>query len=225
MTQDLEDLPANTQEGKLRSYKAALESFAKVVRYCEATDRCRHEIISEFSGDKDLLREKKALEKRKREQERKKRDASPPLTASVEIDPGPSQRQRPTSSSSGDLGPESQDTDTTDTEPLCDYACDYCKFGASPLLRAKKKMIESMNGYGEEDGWEYSDIMDPMTKEGSGDDSSDDIDENHNDDNDPVATVSDHLDGKMSKHVRWRKSKSNLYTTVDIAQFELNEEN
>ncbi|KAI5306492.1 hypothetical protein KEM56_000613 [Ascosphaera pollenicola] len=163
-TQGLDSLLASTQEGKLRSYKAALESFAKVVKYCEATDRCRHEIIREFSGDEDLLREKRVLEKKKREQEREARATSPPLTASVEIDPGPSQQQRPqsSSSSSSNLDSRSQEPDTSEAGPLCDYACDYCKYGASPLQRAKKTMLESMNRYEKEDNWEYCDAVNLM---------------------------------------------------------------
>jgi superfamily II DNA helicase RecQ len=36
---------------KVRNREALLESFQKVVRYCESTTRCRHEIIQEYSGD------------------------------------------------------------------------------------------------------------------------------------------------------------------------------
>jgi superfamily II DNA helicase RecQ len=36
---------------KTRNREALLESFQKVVRYCESTTRCRHEIIQEYSGD------------------------------------------------------------------------------------------------------------------------------------------------------------------------------
>ncbi|KAL1968838.1 hypothetical protein VTN77DRAFT_1199 [Rasamsonia byssochlamydoides] len=39
---------------KERSKQARLESFQKVIKYCETTTRCRHEIIKEFSGDLDL---------------------------------------------------------------------------------------------------------------------------------------------------------------------------
>ncbi|OXV11994.1 hypothetical protein Egran_00244, partial [Elaphomyces granulatus] len=39
---------------KMRSQQARLESFDKVVQYCETTTRCRHEIIKEYSGDLDV---------------------------------------------------------------------------------------------------------------------------------------------------------------------------
>jgi RecQ family ATP-dependent DNA helicase len=39
---------------KARSLKARVESFGKVIAFCEATDRCRHQIIKEFSGDLEL---------------------------------------------------------------------------------------------------------------------------------------------------------------------------
>lgn len=42
------------RDQKKRSQQARLESFEKVVEYCETTTRCRHEIIKEYSGDLDL---------------------------------------------------------------------------------------------------------------------------------------------------------------------------
>ncbi|KAL2002017.1 hypothetical protein VTN02DRAFT_803 [Thermoascus thermophilus] len=39
---------------KLRSGQARLESFQKVVTYCETTTRCRHEMITEYFGDLEL---------------------------------------------------------------------------------------------------------------------------------------------------------------------------
>ncbi|KKA23906.1 RecQ family helicase RecQ [Rasamsonia emersonii CBS 393.64] len=41
---------------KERSKQARLESFQKVIKYCETTTRCRHEIIKELSGDLELER-------------------------------------------------------------------------------------------------------------------------------------------------------------------------
>jgi RecQ family ATP-dependent DNA helicase len=43
-----------SKAAKERSKQARLESFKKVVQYCETTTRCRHEIIKEFSGDLEL---------------------------------------------------------------------------------------------------------------------------------------------------------------------------
>ncbi|OKL59228.1 hypothetical protein UA08_05670 [Talaromyces atroroseus] len=39
---------------KARSLQARVESFGKVIAFCEATNRCRHQIIKEFSGDLEL---------------------------------------------------------------------------------------------------------------------------------------------------------------------------
>lgn len=39
---------------KAKNLQARLESFRKVIDYCETTNRCRHEIIKEFSGDLEL---------------------------------------------------------------------------------------------------------------------------------------------------------------------------
>lgn len=39
---------------KSRNQQARLESFNKVIRYCETTTRCRHDIIKEFGGDLEL---------------------------------------------------------------------------------------------------------------------------------------------------------------------------
>ncbi|EEP81924.1 hypothetical protein UREG_06789 [Uncinocarpus reesii 1704] len=41
-------------KNKFRNRHTVLESFEKVVRYCEDTARCKHEIIREFSGDLEL---------------------------------------------------------------------------------------------------------------------------------------------------------------------------
>lgn len=46
--------PVQSRVAKERSQRARLESFKKVVDYCETTDRCRHEIIKEYSGDLEL---------------------------------------------------------------------------------------------------------------------------------------------------------------------------
>ncbi|KAH8697195.1 putative RecQ family helicase RecQ [Talaromyces proteolyticus] len=43
-----------TAASKEHSLKARVESFQKVVQYCESTWRCRHEIIKDFFGDFEL---------------------------------------------------------------------------------------------------------------------------------------------------------------------------
>nr|CAB93500.1 DNA helicase [Aspergillus nidulans] len=40
----------------LRNLYARKQSFEKVVRYCETTTRCRHELIKEFFGDLELVK-------------------------------------------------------------------------------------------------------------------------------------------------------------------------
>lgn len=42
------------EEAKIQNTEAILQSFAKVVKYCETTDRCRHAVIQEFSDDLEL---------------------------------------------------------------------------------------------------------------------------------------------------------------------------
>ncbi|KAK2858544.1 hypothetical protein FQN49_004627 [Arthroderma sp. PD_2] len=42
------------EEAKIRNTEAILRSFAKVVKYCETTDRCKHAVIREFSDDLEL---------------------------------------------------------------------------------------------------------------------------------------------------------------------------
>lgn len=40
-------------QNRTRNYEALLQSFGKIVEYCENTTRCRHEIIKDFCGDID----------------------------------------------------------------------------------------------------------------------------------------------------------------------------
>ncbi|KAJ5787217.1 hypothetical protein N7457_002207 [Penicillium paradoxum] len=47
---DTESHRANSVENR----EAKLESFGKVIRYCESITRCRHELIKEFFGDSEL---------------------------------------------------------------------------------------------------------------------------------------------------------------------------
>lgn len=46
-------LPGKTTE-LTQSHQAKLDSFRKVIRYCETTTRCRHEMIKEYFGDFEL---------------------------------------------------------------------------------------------------------------------------------------------------------------------------
>ncbi|GAD93214.1 RecQ family helicase RecQ, putative [Paecilomyces variotii No. 5] len=58
MQMDYEKTVAKSKPGltsaKVKNHQARMDSFKKVVRYCETTTRCRHEIIKEYSGDLDL---------------------------------------------------------------------------------------------------------------------------------------------------------------------------
>jgi RecQ family ATP-dependent DNA helicase len=38
----------------LQSHRARLQSFKQVIRYCETTTQCRHELIKDFFGDQEL---------------------------------------------------------------------------------------------------------------------------------------------------------------------------
>ncbi|KAJ6012709.1 hypothetical protein N7499_012687 [Penicillium canescens] len=44
----------NRRRNGLENREAKLESFGKVIRYCESITRCRHELIKEFFGDFEL---------------------------------------------------------------------------------------------------------------------------------------------------------------------------
>lgn len=47
---------ASANSAKLQNLHARAQSFQKVVRYCETTTQCRHELIRELFGDVDLER-------------------------------------------------------------------------------------------------------------------------------------------------------------------------
>ncbi|KAB8068736.1 P-loop containing nucleoside triphosphate hydrolase protein [Aspergillus leporis] len=48
--------PNNEANSNLQNQYARLRSFQKVVRYCDSTSRCRHEMIKDFFGDLELKR-------------------------------------------------------------------------------------------------------------------------------------------------------------------------
>lgn len=84
----------------LQNQQARAQSFEKVVRYCETTSRCRHDLMRELFGDV--------------------------LCGS---------------SSPGVVGGEG----------LCDFACDFCKYGGEALGKRKRRMdIERSVGEFEE---------------------------------------------------------------------------
>lgn len=95
------------EKAKYRNRQVALESFGKVVDYCEATDRCRHGLIGEFSEDLATEGEVKAEPM-----------ATPAAAAATQRVP---------------------------STALCDFACDFCKEGSSPLRHRKSIMIQDTN--------------------------------------------------------------------------------
>lgn len=100
-----------TAEAKKRTQQARLESFQKVVDYCEKTCRCRHDIIKEFSGDYEL------------EMMGSTQEVSNHLISS----------QFTLSSSPGEEG-------DFPVSP-CDFACDVCKYGAEEIKNRMKAML------------------------------------------------------------------------------------
>ncbi|KAJ5610388.1 hypothetical protein N7510_007107 [Penicillium lagena] len=46
--------PAQVLASRMRNQEARLESFMKVIRYCQTITRCRHELIKEIFGDYEL---------------------------------------------------------------------------------------------------------------------------------------------------------------------------
>ncbi|KAL1960220.1 hypothetical protein VTO42DRAFT_8763 [Malbranchea cinnamomea] len=103
---------ARFQEAKIRNREALLESFEKVVKYCMTTDRCRHEVIREFSGDLDI-----EIENRKQEEAQRLREGRT----------GEDTEFAPT-------------TAALTSSSVCDYACDFCKEGEVALSRRKELM-------------------------------------------------------------------------------------
>lgn len=107
-----------TQAAKIRNREALLESFEKVVKYCMTTDRCRHEIIKEFSGDLDM-----EIEQREEDDMRRLREG---------LD----------EQGGGGAGGGAPTVNTTwsTSMSVCDYACDFCKEGQVALSRRKELM-------------------------------------------------------------------------------------
>ncbi|KAL5050346.1 hypothetical protein BDW71DRAFT_173662 [Aspergillus fruticulosus] len=94
----------------LKNLYARKQSFEKVVRYCETTTRCRHELIKEFFGDLEL----------------EKMGSQVPKSESACCD-------------DIDHGSAGGTTSSSPSSP-CDYACDFCKEGPDKLAARKAKM-------------------------------------------------------------------------------------
>ena len=94
------------------NYQAQLDSFKKVVRYCETTDRCRHDMIKELFGDFEL--------------ERMRAHGPPGLQSTI------------TDETNDD---DDDDDDKPSSASPCDYACDVCKEGSESVAGRKSKMV------------------------------------------------------------------------------------
>ncbi|EAA60197.1 hypothetical protein AN4432.2 [Aspergillus nidulans FGSC A4] len=92
---------------------AASISFEKVVRYCETTTRCRHELIKEFFGDLELVKMGSQVSK---------------LQSACHDD--------------NDHGSAGGATSSSPSSP-CDYACDFCKEGPGELTARKARMASA----------------------------------------------------------------------------------
>jgi RecQ family ATP-dependent DNA helicase len=97
----------------LRNLYARKQSFEKVVRYCETTTRCRHELIKEFFGDLELEKMGSQVSK---------------LPSACHDD--------------NDHASAGGATSSSPSSP-CDYACDFCKEGPDELTARKAKMASA----------------------------------------------------------------------------------
>ncbi|KAL4809026.1 P-loop containing nucleoside triphosphate hydrolase protein [Aspergillus unguis] len=125
----------------LRNLYARKQSFEKVVRYCEGTTRCRHELIREVFGDLEL----------------EKMGSQVPPTKFEEPIKTEERLKVESATQNGVVGPGS--TDEFTSAPVlnspCDYACDFCKEGPKGLAQRKAKMAseEELNDFMEVSGW------------------------------------------------------------------------
>lgn len=108
-----------SKEAKIRHHEALQESFEKVVKYCEATNRCRHEIIRQFSGDLEMEKELEAQQKQQEQRHQGQEGADQRTEAN------------PTAETA---------TTSASRSSLCDFACDFCKEGQVALTRRKGHM-------------------------------------------------------------------------------------
>lgn len=102
-----------------RTKRARLESLQKVVDYCETTNRCRHEIIKEYCGDREL----EDMQAKKEEHFKEEDD----------MDEDEDEDEKPTRKVPSVINA------TYD----CDYACDFCKEGEASVTRRKDVVVRA----------------------------------------------------------------------------------
>lgn len=150
----------NSSRSKMQNQQARLESFRKVIRYCETTTRCRHGMIKEFSGDLEL--------------DNNNNNTNRSMGMGMGVGTAPPQpqvaqqpsRQQTTVSASHNphhtrqepkpepkpiikIKKEEEGDSKTDIKPPllttlqhspCDFACDFCKEGPDSLAVRKARM-------------------------------------------------------------------------------------
>lgn len=130
-----------SKEAQTKNRQARLESFQKVVKYCETTTRCRHEMIMEFSGDIDpdiwsggneterqqQHRQPQPEAQNPGEQQHAKQTSKPSQSQQPLQQIQPHQNDNPSSSSSS--------SSSSPSNSACDFACDFCKEGSIALTR------------------------------------------------------------------------------------------
>lgn len=98
-----------------RTKRARLESLQKVVNYCETTNRCRHDIIKEYCGDREF----ENLKVKKEEPVKKEDDMDE------------------------DEDEKSKAPSVINATYDCDYACDFCKEGEASVARRKAVVVRA----------------------------------------------------------------------------------
>jgi RecQ family ATP-dependent DNA helicase len=117
-----------SKEAQIKNRQARLESFQKVVKYCETTTRCRHEMIMELSGDIDPNPPQSSGDGAQAQQQPQSVSQDPEQHIKQESQQ-PQLPQQP-QEQQNDLSSESPPTSSS-----CDFACDFCKEGSIALTR------------------------------------------------------------------------------------------
>ena len=140
------ETPHDKHVSKTQNQEARIESFRKVIRYCESTARCRHQIIKELSDDLEL--------------ESKASSAAAAATAATATTKTTTRTTR-THSACSQLQlpalnikkeqPMLKKEDDENLQPAsipdphpsspCNYACDFCKEGEPAVALRKARMV------------------------------------------------------------------------------------
>lgn len=137
-----------SKEAQAKNRQARLESFQKVVKYCETTTRCRHEMIMEFSGDMDpdhwssgneSQRQQPQPEPQPPGEQRANQESQHPQQPLQQEQPH-QQDDPPTPTSAYSSSPPPSPSplplpSRLPSNSACDFACDFCKEGSMALTR------------------------------------------------------------------------------------------